>query len=59
MIERYKIHWIDVRAFKDDDNEGYVYGICEQDEEGQIHDIEWYKTEEERDRKFMEGDEEE
>ena len=53
MIERYKIHWIDVRAFKDDDNEGYVYGICEQDEEGQIHDIEWYKTEEERDREFM------
>jgi len=55
-MEVYKIHWIDVRAFKDDDNDGYVFGICEQDEEGQVGEIQWYKSEEERDMEMMKSE---
>ena len=49
MIMPYKIHWRDVRAFKDDDNDGKHYGVCHQDEEGEIMSIQFYKTEKERD----------
>ncbi len=57
MIMPSKIHWIDVRAFKDDDNDGYHYGILFQDEEGQAIRIPMYKTEEERDAELKKAQE--
>jgi len=57
MIMPSKIHWIDVRAFKDDDNDGYHYGILFQDEEGQVIRIPMYKTEEERDAELKKAQE--
>ena len=33
---------------KTDNNNGYIYGIEYQDQEGNVIDIDWFKTEEER-----------
>ena len=33
-----------------DNNNGFVYGIENQDENGNVIDIEWFKSEKERDR---------
>jgi hypothetical protein len=35
---------------KTDNNNGFVYGIEHQDENGNVIDIEWFKSEKERDR---------
>jgi hypothetical protein len=35
-----------------DDNNGFIYGIEHQDENENVIDIEWFKTEEERNRRI-------
>ncbi len=35
-----------------DDNNGFIYGIEHQDENKNVIDIEWFKTEEERNKSF-------
>ena len=35
-----------------DDNNGFIYGIEYQDENENVIDIEWFKTEEERNKSF-------
>jgi len=38
---------------KKDNNNGFVYGIEHQDENGNVIDIEWFKTETERDKEWI------
>ena len=37
---------------KDDNNNGFIYGIEYQDENENVIDIEWFKTEKERDKEI-------
>lgn len=57
MSEAYKIEWEDVRQECDypasDDNNGYIYGIYWITDD-YIDEVEWFKTEEERELVFSE-----
>ena len=46
-----KVNWYDERAFDDDDNGGYVYGIYWMDSEEVTH-VEWYASEAQRNDVF-------
>ena len=43
------VYWDDIRDDKSDDNDGYIYGINLLDENNEVLDVQWFKTEEERD----------
>lgn len=45
-----KIEYVHASQVFDDDNEGYVYGINLIDDDNEIMDCQWFKTELERDR---------
>ena len=38
---------------KTDNNNGFIYGIEHQDHNGNVIDVEWFKSEEERDREVI------
>ena len=48
-----KIHWSDVQGFygKDDNNNGYVYGIEVNHKDNETECF-WFKTEQERDKEY-------
>ena len=50
-----KIHWSDVQVFygKDDNNNGYVYGIEVNHKDNETECF-WFKTEQERDMEYIE-----
>ena len=41
---------------KDDNNNGFIYGIEHQDENENVIDIEWFKSEIERDKEVKNND---
>ncbi len=47
-----KVNWYDEVGTKRGDNNGYLYGIYVQDDEGDVIDATWYQTEEQRDAAF-------
>jgi hypothetical protein len=52
------VNWEDLKQDcqydADDDNGGYAYGLNIIDDEGQIVDVMWFKTEQEREQAFNE-----
>ena len=45
MNKKIPVDW----DYKSDNNNGFIYGVEHQDENENVIDIEWFKTEEERD----------
>lgn len=54
-MNKEKVYWFDHKPT--DDNDGYIYGvICFDDYSGEVVHIDWYKTEEARDKIMEEND---
>ena len=45
MNKKIAVDW----DYKSDNNNGFIYGVEHQDENENVIDIEWFKTEDERD----------
>ena len=45
MNKKIAVDW----DYKSDNNNGFIYGVEHQDDNENVIDIEWFKTEEERD----------